>query len=201
LEEKKVPFIDPGLKPRHLAVIFGFAAAFYLGELTGADIERKARESRIDPAVQVLLNKATFDPRTTNPNDTLLWSAFLPQARTCEECSALKEYNNRLYSYSRPVVYHIYGDEVGNTRDVGYTMVFGLVSISQESGQLVVPQITYYIGHRSGSLARIDGSGLVENRVGYDEWRPIKDGSVLVTQVRNAFQKKWQSELSTPRAQ
>ena len=195
-----MPFVCPELKMRHYALIVGFVAMFGFGELVGIHQEREARNSLIDPNAQVLLTKAL--PPSFNPNDALLLSVFLPQAKTCYNCNALREFNDKLYYTSLPVVFRVKGEEVGNTSDVAYTMVFGIVSEDiQGGGQQTLPRIIYYVGHRSGSLARIDESGNVQYRYGSDEWRPAKDGSVLVSEVRQVFQQKWQNELASPRIQ
>ncbi len=195
-----MPFVDVPIGKKGWALLIGMVGMFGFGELMGIHLERvaqqRAHDALVDPVAQVLQEKA--NPLANNPTDALIWSAFLPQAKVCDTCNALQEFNKKPYYSSRPLVFRIRGEEVGNTSNVAYTMVLGIISRDSEGGgHQILPRIIYYVGHKSGSLARIDELGNVEYRVGFDQWRSAKDGSALVTEVRKVFQDKWKQELAT----
>jgi len=145
------------------------------------------------PEEVVMISRANLN-KNINPNDAAIWAGLLSQARICENCSGLREWAQGSWYMARPIALTMRSDDPS----VGYTMVFGQIGSTEGGGRTRVPMIAYYIGHRSGYVARVDGdTGKVEFRTSWGEWKPVEDGNPIVAEARRFFREKWNIQLAT----
>lgn len=129
--------------------------------------------------------------RGSNPEDGMLWGALVNKAKVCENCPALREWENGSSYLVRPMTVHFH--EPGTS--VAYIMVLGKVGHHVGGTKMVMPVITYYIGTQGGGLIRLE-NGKGEYQTGTNDWHPLRESETHFSAARKAFRQHWISDIN-----